>query len=306
MGKNSTGGRSAAREAAQARAAELRAAQARKERQRRQMTIAGTVVAVLVIAGAVAAAISLSKGKDTPDPTSTGGGLTSEQVIAKLTGVPAATFDAVGVSKLAPSAIPARLDGAQAVTANGKPKVLYVGAEYCPYCAMERWALVAALSRFGTFQGLAVTSSPPEPSIQEVPTVTFKDSTYTSELLTLDAVETADRRGQPLGQLSDEDRKLFETYASPPYVEAAATKTVPWVLYGGKVTTHGSTVDSALLQGKTATEVANALGDPNSPIAQSILSSANVKTAYLCTLTGNKPANVCTAPGVMQAASKLG
>src|SRR5438876_6623085 len=37
---------------------------------------------------------------------------------------------------------------------HGKPVVLYVGAQYCPFCAAERWALVLALSRFGHWAGL--------------------------------------------------------------------------------------------------------------------------------------------------------
>ena len=40
--------------------------------------------------------------------------------------------------------------GQPALTSGGKPEILYVGAEYCPYCAAERWAMVVALSRFGT------------------------------------------------------------------------------------------------------------------------------------------------------------
>src|SRR5438270_1263439 len=31
-----------------------------------------------------------------------------------------------------------------------KPVFLFVGAQYCPFCAAERWAVVKALSRFGT------------------------------------------------------------------------------------------------------------------------------------------------------------
>ena len=42
---------------------------------------------------------------------------------------------------------------------DGKPTVTYVGAEYCPYCAAERWALAVALSRFGTFTHLSATHS---------------------------------------------------------------------------------------------------------------------------------------------------
>ena len=37
--------------------------------------------------------------------------------------------------------------------------MLYYGAEYCPYCAAERWAIAAALSRFGTWSNLKITAS---------------------------------------------------------------------------------------------------------------------------------------------------
>ena len=39
-------------------------------------------------------------------------------------------------------------------TGKKKPELLYIGAEYCPYCAASRWPLIIALSRFGTFKGL--------------------------------------------------------------------------------------------------------------------------------------------------------
>ena len=46
------------------------------------------------------------------------------------------------------------------LTLNGKtPAMLYYGAEYCPFCAAERWAMTAALSRFGTWSGLKITAS---------------------------------------------------------------------------------------------------------------------------------------------------
>jgi len=32
--------------------------------------------------------------------------------------------------------------------------VSYVGGEYCPYCAIQRWALLVALSKFGSFTNL--------------------------------------------------------------------------------------------------------------------------------------------------------
>ena len=40
------------------------------------------------------------------------------------------------------------------LSSGGKPEVLYVGTEFCPYCAAESWSLIVALSRFGQFSGL--------------------------------------------------------------------------------------------------------------------------------------------------------
>ena len=76
-----------------------------------------------------------------------------------------------------------------------KPEVLYLGADFCPYCAAVRWPLIVALSRFGTFSGLRTTRSAianrvgqhePYPA---TPTWTFYGSRYASRYLTFTAVE---------------------------------------------------------------------------------------------------------------------
>ena len=54
--------------------------------------------------------------------------------------------------------LPKPING-KAIEVDGKPGVLYIGAEYCPFCATERWAMVNALGRFGTFSGLKITNS---------------------------------------------------------------------------------------------------------------------------------------------------
>jgi len=38
--------------------------------------------------------------------------------------------------------------------------VVYIGAEYCPYCAVERWPLIVALNRFGTLTNLGLPGQP--------------------------------------------------------------------------------------------------------------------------------------------------
>src|SRR5271170_3657702 len=66
-------------------------------------------------------------------------------------GVSNATLDAVGLP--ATVSVPTKITPTlSTVGTNGV--VSYVGAEYCPYCAIQRWALLVALSKFGTFTSL--------------------------------------------------------------------------------------------------------------------------------------------------------
>ena len=103
----------------------------------------------------------------------------------------------VGKGTVFPQAI-TPINGAP-LTSNGKPEVLYIGAEFCPYCATERWPMTIALSRFGTFSPLHGIHSSSTDVPASIPTVTFYKSTYTSKYLTFTPVETTTTdRTQPL------------------------------------------------------------------------------------------------------------
>ena len=123
-----------------ARAAEMRASQARKERQQKQMIAAAVAVVVVIIAVAVGVVVA--------NNTSDGGGQAAASdtaFVPKLTSIPAAAFDAAGAPAEA-NAVPQKVQGGEVLMEDGKPRMIYVGAEFCPYCASERWAMVAALS----------------------------------------------------------------------------------------------------------------------------------------------------------------
>ncbi len=99
--------------------------------------------------------LNSKSGTDNSSNGPTGSALAS--VVKTVTSVPASTLDTVGAG----SGIIARPESitGTALTENGKPEMLYIGAEYCPYCAAERWAMIVALSRFGTFTGLSTIHS---------------------------------------------------------------------------------------------------------------------------------------------------
>jgi hypothetical protein len=65
------------------------------------------------------------------------------------------------------------------------------------------------------------------------------------------------------------------------------------------------TYDPGILAGMTWAQVATALHNPSSAVAQGALGSANLMTAAICKMTGGNPGNVCTSAGVVAASAHL-
>ena len=271
-----------------ARAARLRAEAARKDRQRTQVIAASVAVVVVVIAVALGVAIS-NRPKDAP--VASGGAA----ALAKLEKLPASVFDDAPAPT--PAQAPPKLQGGTALTQDGKPKVLYVGAEYCPFCAMERWALIGALSRFGTFSGITETTSSSTDVHPDTPTFSFKDATYTSDVVAFQAVETQDREGKPLQKLDGENLALFQKFNPG--------GGIPWITYGGTNATSGATVDADAFEGKTYDEIIAGIQDPTSQVGKTVTPAINMITAQICAQTKGRPSSVCTSQGVMAASVLL-
>ena len=223
----------------------------------------------------------------------------SPGAIDKLTSIPEATLDAVGVAATPRNVNPLPV-GTPPVVEDGKPVVLYFGSESCPFCAVQRWPVTVALSRFGTFQGLQATTSPPSPStLPNTPTVTYHGATYSSDYITLSSVETATRGGATLETPDDLQSRLFGTYN----VESVTSSNggIPFMMIGNLYAWAGSQYDPGVLDDKSFDEIVDALADPTTDVAEEIGSAANYLTAMICQLTGNEPADVCTSVGVQAA-----
>jgi len=291
-----SGQTAAQRRAAQKQAAAQRALAAERGRRRRWLVVGGAVAAVVVVVGLLVG-LKVASGPSAP-ASGSATGAASAQVAGAVTGVPAGVLDSVGAGTVASA--PTALTGAP-LTADGKPRVLYVGAEYCPYCAAERWALAVALSRFGTLSGLGETSSSPTDVYPNTATLSFHGADYTSQYLSLTAKEIESNQAvgngyAPLDTLDPADSTLFENVGQGSF---------PFIDIGGKYKISGASYDPSVLQGKTQAQIAAALSDPKSPIAKSVDGTANVITAALCRVTGNQPANVCTSAGVTAAGKAL-
>ena len=285
--------------AARTRARTQAQAVSRRAGVRRRLLLAGGSVAVVLalVATLIAVKLTQSPARTAPPASSP----TTAQVQRLVTTVPAATFDAVGAGTAAGLDTVA---GQPALTINGKPEVLYMGGEYCPYCAAERWALAAAVSRFGTLSGLSLIHSSPTDVYANTPTLSFAKASYTSKYLAFVPVEWFGEAADPstpfghvyLQQPTAQQQALFARYggSSIPFVDIGNRYFLPQVQY----------LPSALA-GLTWTQVAAAMRDPSSAVAKDIDGAANVITAAICTLTHGQPAGVCHSAGVTAAAASL-
>lgn len=222
------------------------------------------------------------------------------QISAEITRVPAATLAAAAENALGSKRI--GLAGPMIekqwlpLTRGGKPELFFAGAEGCPFCGVQRWGMIAALSQFGTFSNLHLmqsdTTEPPP-----VRTFTFYGSSYHSPYLAFVPVEILGhiRHGQKFPQLQHPtaaEWMLIHRFDRPPET--------PFIDVAGRFVQVSSTVDPHLIGGLTWAQVAGSLGNPTSIGAQTIAGEAEVLTAELCLATGGRPTSVCSATVVTQ------
>ena len=279
-----------------------RAAARRAEIRRRALWTGGSVVLVI----AIVVAFVVIKLSSNNSPSTSSGGVTGTVLPASvqknITSVPASTLDTIGIgSILSYNPSPLEKISNTALTSNGKPEMLFIGAEFCPYCAAERWAIAVALSRFGHFttqlRGIHSSSTDSDPN---TPTLTFYKSNYTSPYLTFTPVENENGSRGALQATTSAQQALWQKYDS-----SAEGVGYPFIDFGNKYVLKDPTYDPGILAGMTWAQVASALHSPSSKVAQNALGAANLMTAAICKMTGGKPGNVCTASGVVAASAHL-
>jgi Domain of unknown function (DUF929) len=285
-------------------------AAARRAEQRRRILIAGGSVLIVIVIVVAFIAFKANKSTTPPKATSTSSltGTALAGVVSKVTSVPASTLDSVGSGNGAVSAKPQAVSGGAALTSGGKPEMLYEGAEYCPYCAAERWAMIVALSRFGTFSGLATIhsasvngggSAEPYPN---TPTWTFVNAKFSSPYLTFSTVEEQtnipDKTTGGYTSLQTPtaaQSALLTKYDAPPYISSSAAGSIPFVDFGNKYLILGASYSPQVLSGLSWSQIATDLSSPSSPVAKAVDGTANYITAAICKMTGNQPASACTS-----------
>jgi hypothetical protein len=222
-----------------------------------------------------------------------------------VTSVSSSVAKAVGV----PSSVyaPSVLKGQQPLTLDGKPGAVFIGAEFCPYCAAARWAIVMAFSKFGTFSGLKETKSSAWEYAPSTATFSFYDASYSSNLITFQPVEVLgnDTNGlgteQALQKLTAAQSNLWAAYSG----EFDVSEGFPFLDIGNKVFVVGESYDPEILSKLDQSAIAGKLGNPNDPVTRAIVGLANYLTAAICSITNRQPGPVCSATGTAVAAKAL-
>jgi hypothetical protein len=285
------------------------------------------VVAVLVVVKLTGSSGGGSSAGTGGDPSGRNPVAASPAIVNLVTTVPAAVYDSVGTaSQPNPFTV---TKGQSALTSGGKVRFVYYGGEFCPYCALMRWSLVAALSRFGTFHGLKETASAGTDG--DIPTFSFHGSTYTSKYLVFSPYEASDRNQTAFEPVPTSVDNLYEKYdgsltsatPAPPF-NPGPSPGIPFLDIGNKYVSSGDPVELGYIYYDTATStngplfgggpgrlaIARAIHDPSSAVGKAIsanlfIAQANYITAAICAADGGQPASVCSTPGVTAAAKVI-
>jgi hypothetical protein len=270
---------------------------------------------LIIVAIALLGTLVLVRDNYSPpsSPTTETFNAAPSSLVSTLASVPQSVYDTVGVSSLANPVTPLRATtrGGNApmwmAEVNGgppEPVVFFYGAEFAPYAAAERWPLVLALSRFGTFRELGVVQSSTTTAFANLSTFTFYGSYYASRYVILEPVERYSALN-PTGAkyLSLQTPDTRQRAAISGYASSATT--FPLLDVANRWVLNGSSFTPGVLMGLTQDQIAGDLSAPASPLAQAVISSANEITAAICAVDGQKPGSVCNSRGVLAADQAL-
>lgn len=248
-------------------------------------------VILIVVLALVLISTTRSNSSNTKNPHPLGGSL-SPTLYSEVTNIPAKFYNEVGISGKNVSP-PTKITG-PLLKNNSLPEVLYIGAEFCPYCAAERWVLLAALSRFGTFSNLETWYSSSSDAYPNTPTFSFVHASYSSKYISFVPIENEDQNHNLLQPVTPQENTLWQKY-SPNNQQG-----YPFIDIGNRYTLAVQ-YNPSLLSGLTQAQVAKELNNPSTQISQAILTAANYTTAAICKITNNAPKDVCESPGVVSA-----
>lgn len=259
-------------------------------------------VAVVVVALVVTSLLSGSPGPR-PDLSEKD----TKVVLQRITNVPSSAFEEAGAGTFA--AVPIALPQQTAdIVKDGKPEFVYLGAEYCPYCAAQRWPVVIALSRFGTWSNLTMSHSAADDAFPNTPTVSFSGAAFKSQYLAFTGIESQSNEPaagggyEKLDDVPDYVQALNDTYNKAPYGSGG----IPFIMFANKYVLASTLFSPEMINRMDWLEISQSLSTPTSDPGKTILQSANLITAGVCKMTNDQPGEVCNSDVIVAAKAALG
>jgi thiol-disulfide isomerase/thioredoxin len=208
----------------------------------------------------------------------------SQQLYQNLTGVSDSTLSSI---KNGGTTAPSPVSGCP-LTLNGKPAIVYVGGEFCPYCAAERWSMVIAFSRFGTFKNLTymMSWSNEAAGYQNIATLSFYGANYTSQYISFIGIEEFDQNHNALQAVPSNVQALVNKYDSG--------GSIPFIDIANNYTVDGSQYGPPTISGLNWSQIGSQLNNPNSVVAKNIDGAANTLISAICKIDGGQPSSVCS------------
>jgi uncharacterized protein DUF929 len=181
----------------------------------------------------------------------------------------------------------------------GHPLTIFLGGQFCPFCATMRWPFVKALSRFGTFSGLGqITSQQGTDGFNSIGSYDMTKAAFRSDYVTLRMVEVADVNGNPLQHPDAETAALVNQFDPQ--------GSIPFVFVGGSYVAQ-LPYSPALLQGKTFQQILDEVNSSNpGEVGRAIDAEADGITAIICKTDGAQPTQVCEQPSIRALSQQAG
>ena len=181
----------------------------------------------------------------------------------------------------------------------GHPLTLFLGGQFCPFCASMRWPLVKALSRFGTLSGLGqINSQQGTDGFNSIGTYDLTKAAFHSDYVTLRMVEVADANGNALQQPDAETTALLNQFDPQ--------GSIPFVFVGGAYVAQ-LPYSPALLQGKSFQQILSEVNASNpGEVGRAIDAEADGITAIICKTDGAQPSAVCNQQGIQALSQQAG
>ena len=169
---------------------------------------------------------------------------------------------------------------------NGKPEILYIGADYCPFCAITRWGLILALMRFGNFTELHYMTSSASDAYPSTPTFTFYNSSYSSSLINFTPVELQTNVYD--ANLSNYPKlQNLTPFESSTFSKFNRGGSIPFIDFGNYSIQVGALTTPQLIDNMNWSTIESDLNNPNTAQAQAIIGTADVFTSQICTILNN-------------------